>query len=414
MTQRTPQGKAVLAAVMIGSTLATSAACTANTESVQERRPKQQSERQPDGTRHGNRDVPPPAPSAAGGGQHAQRAFTLVASGDVLPHSSIIQRANTDAGGDGYDFVPMFKGIRPVVSKADLAICHMETVYGENGDYTGYPSFKSPPQIARALKVTGYDSCSTASNHTLDDGAAGVRRTLGALDKAGVKHAGSGRTAAEGRSPAWLRAGGAKVAQLAYTYGTNGYPQPKGRPWTVNLMERGRIIADARAARKAGADVVVVSAHWGTEWQDAPDRRQLSLGKQLTASRTQGRPDIDLIVGTHAHVPQAYEKVNKTWVVYGMGDQIAGDMINHAGENDPRGNQGTLGRFTFAPPAAPGGRWEVKKAEFIPQWFNTRTGRVTNLNAALARGADVADIRDRIRRIVLSRGAGKTGLVMGQ
>lgn len=414
MTQRTPQGKAVLAAVMIGSTLAATAACTANAEPPQERKPKQQSEKQADGPRGSNREVPPPAPSAAGGGPDAPRPFTLVASGDVLPHSSIIQRANADAGGDGYDFVPMLKGVEPVVSKADLAICHMETIYGENGDYTGYPSFKSPPQIARALKATGYDSCSTASNHTLDDGAAGVSRTLGALDKAGVKHAGSGRTAAEGRSPAWMRAGGAKVAQLAYTYGTNGYPMPQGKPWTVNLMERERIVADARAARKAGADVVVVSVHWGTEWQDAPDRRQLSLGKELTASRTQGRPDIDLIVGTHAHVPQAYEKVNKTWIVYGLGDQIAGDMINHDGENDPRGNQGTLGRFTFAPPKAPGGRWEVEKAEFIPQWFNTGTGRVTNLNAALARGEDVSDVRDRIRRVVLSRGAGKDGLVMGK
>lgn len=414
MTQRTPQRKAVLAAVMIGATLAATAACTANTEPGQERKPQHPGERHQEGARDGHRDAPPPAPSAAGGGQDAQRPFTLVASGDVLPHSSIIDRASADAGGDGYDFVPMLKGVEPVVSKADLAICHMETVYGEDGDYTGYPSFKSPPHIARALKATGYDSCSTASNHTLDDGEAGVSRTLGALDKAGVKHAGSGRTAAEGKSPAWLSAGGAKVAQLAYTYGTNGYPLPKDKPWTVNLMERERIIADARDARKAGADVVVVSVHWGTEWQDEPDSRQLSLGKQLTASRTQGRPDIDLILGTHAHVPQAYEKVNGTWVIYGMGDQIAGDMINHEGANDPRGNQGTIGRFTFAPPAASGGRWKVDKAEFIPQWFNTGTGRVTNLNTALDNGEDVADIRDRIRRIALSRGAEKDGLVMGK
>ncbi|TGA87662.1 CapA family protein, partial [Streptomyces sp. MZ04] len=386
---------------MIGAALAGTAACTANEERTQPGKPKPQNEMRRDGDPRGaHREARPPAPSAASGGAGAPRAFTLIASGDVLPHSSIIRKANADAGGDGYDFEPMLAGVKPVVSKADLAICHMETVYGANGDYTGYPSFKSPPQIARALRATGYDSCSTASNHTLDDGAAGVRRTLAALDKAGVKHAGSGRTAAEGRSPAWLRAGGAKVAQLAYTYGTNGYPLPKGKPWTVNLMERDRIVADARAARKAGADVVVVSVHWGTEWQDAPDRRQLSLGKQLTSSRTSGRPDIDLILGTHAHVPQAYEKVNGTWVVYGMGDQIAGDMINHDGENDPRGNQGTLARFTFTPPPTADARWEVRKAEFIPQWFDTDTGRVVNLNAALARGADVGDVRDRIRRVV--------------
>ncbi|MFG2650321.1 CapA family protein [Streptomyces sp. NPDC048436] len=399
MTQRTSQGTVVLAAVMIGAALTATAACTANEAPTRQWKPGQQGEQHAHGA-HGGPDAP--------------RPFTLVASGDVLPHSSIIDKANADAGGDGYDFVPMLSGVKPVVSKADLAICHMETVYGEKGDYTGYPSFKSPPEIAHALKVTGYDACSTASNHTLDDGAAGVRRTLRALDKAGVRHAGSGRTAAEGASPAWLHAGGAKVAQLAYTYGTNDNPLPEGKPWTVNLIERERIVADARAARKAGADVVLVSVHWGTEWQDAPDRQQLSLGKQLTASRTNGRPDIDLILGTHAHIPQAYEKVNGTWVIYGMGDQIAGDMINDDDANDPRGNQGTIGRFTFEPPASPGARWQVKKAEFIPQWFNTATGRVTNLNAALSRGADVSAVRDRIRQVVLSRGAEKDGLRMGQ
>ncbi|MEV0443266.1 CapA family protein [Streptomyces spectabilis] len=364
--------------------------------------------------RRASRQQPAPALSAAGGSTGASRPFTLVASGDVLPHASIIRKARADAGGDGYDFAPMLAGARRVVAPADLAICHMETVYGANGDYTGYPTFKSPPQVATGLKATGYDACSTASNHTLDAGTAGIHRTLAALDKAGIKHAGSGRTATEGRSPAWLRAGGAKVAQLAYTYGTNDIPLPQGRPWSVNLIDRERIVADARAARTAGADVVVVSLHWGSEWQDAPDRQQLRLGRELTAARTAGRPDVDLILGTHAHVPQAYEKVNGTWVVYGMGDQIAGDMINHAGAHDPRGNQGTVGRFTFAPPAAPGGRWEVTKAEFVPHWFDTGSGRVVNLNAALDRGADVRDVRDRIRRVVLSRGAAEDGLVMGK
>ncbi|MGY0020255.1 CapA family protein [Streptomyces sp. cg35] len=348
-----------------------------------------------------------PAPSAA-------RGFTLVASGDVLPHTSIIDKARADAGGDGYDFRPMLAGARSVVAGADLAICHMETVYGANGDYSGYPAFKSPPQVAAGLRATGYDSCSTASNHTLDDGADGIARTLGALDRAGVKHAGSGRTAAEGRGPAWLRAGGAKVAQLAYTYDTNGYPLPQGRPWAVNLIDRQRIVADARAARRAGADVVVVSMHWGTEWQDEPDARQLSLGRQLTASRTNGRPDIDLILGTHAHVPQAYEKVNGTWIIYGMGDQIAGEMFTYDGAQDARGNMGTIGRFRFAPPARAGERWRVTKAEFVPEWFDLGPDRVVNLNRAIDQGADVEGIRDRIRSVVLSRGAAKDGLVMGK
>ncbi|MFI5653292.1 CapA family protein [Streptomyces anulatus] len=363
-----------------------------------------------------------PAAARGAGGQDAEgpRPFTLLAAGDVLPHSSVIDRAAADAGGAGYDFAPMLAGVAPVVSGADLAFCHMETVYGEEGGpYTGYPSFKSPPEVAAALRTTGFDSCSTASNHTLDDGADGVRRTLDALDGAGIRHAGSARTAAEAARPTILPAGpgkgAAKVAHLAYTYGTNDIPLPADRPWTVNLTDEGRIIEEARAARRAGADVVVLSTHWGTEWQDEPDTAQLELARRLTASADGGRPDIDLIIGTHAHVPQAYEKVNGTWVVYGMGDQIAGAMINYEGVQDPRGNQSSMGRFTFAPPAKTGERWTVKKAEFVPQWYDTVTGRAVNLNASLDDGAEhLREVRDRIRAVVLGRGADKDGLRMGK
>ncbi|MFI6106260.1 CapA family protein [Streptomyces sp. NPDC051310] len=354
--------------------------------------------------------------SAAGAAAHGERrGFTLVASGDVLPHASIIRQAQADANGQGYDFRPMLSGVRPVVSAADVALCHMETVYGpDGGPFTGYPSFKSPPQVAAALAETGYDSCSTASNHTLDDGLDGLRRTLDALDKAGVRHAGSARTAEEAARPTLLKAGSATVAHLAYTYGTNADPLPAEQSWAVDLIDEETIVADARAAREAGADVVVVSMHWGTEWQSDPDQQQLDLARSLTASARDGRPDIDLIVGTHVHAPQAYEKVNGTWVIYGMGDQIAGDMINNLGARDPRGNQGTIGRFTFTPPAEPGGRWEVEKAEYLPQWFNTATGRVVNVNAAIDSGQDLTPVRSEIQRAVLARGADEDGLLMGK
>ncbi|MFB4419910.1 CapA family protein [Streptomyces sp. QL37] len=407
MTKRIRQG----AVIAVAGLLATATACTG-----------QQSSPPGFAGRHlsGEQGVN----GAGAGGGEGSRAFTLLASGDVLPHSSIIDRAAADAGGRGYDFRPMLKGAAPAVSAADLAICHMETVYGQDGGpYTGYPSFKSPPEVATALRATGFDSCSTASNHSLDDGAQGIGRTLDALDRAKVAHAGSARSAEEASRPTLLRAGkgknAAKVAHLAYTYGTNDIPLPAGQPWAVDLIEKDRIVADARAARKAGADVVVVSLHWGTEWQDAPDDVQLGLGRELTASGTGERPDIDLILGTHAHVPQAYEKVNGTWIVYGMGDQVAGAMVNHEGVQDPRANESSMARFTFEPPAKAGQRWAVRKAEFIPQWFDPEAGRVVGLGPEAAdpageTGGRLREIRDRIQAVVLSRGAAQDGLVAGR
>ncbi|MBU3867844.1 CapA family protein [Streptomyces sp. 4503] len=348
------------------------------------------------------------APARSG----TMKGFTLVATGDLLVHASVIRQAQADAGGDGYDFQRMIRAAAPVVAQADLAICHMETVYGAaHGPFTGYPTFKTPPQLASAVKRLGYDSCSTASNHTLDAGPEGVVRTLDAMDKAGLKHAGSARSAAESTRPTMMQAGGAKVAQLAYAYGTNGIPVPKGKPWLVNLINPARIIKDARAARRAGADVVVVSVHWGTEWQQAPDKLQLSLAKKLTAAKDGGRRDIDLIIGTHAHIPQAYEKVNGTWVVYGMGDQIAGVMP------DKRGQMGSAARFTFAPPSAQGKAWEVKKAEYIPHAVDNDPISLVNLPRALEKSPGnrgYTSALSTIQEAVLSRGAKKDGLTMGR
>jgi poly-gamma-glutamate synthesis protein (capsule biosynthesis protein) len=89
-------------------------------------------------------------------------------------------------------------------------------------------------------------------------------------------------------------------------------------------------------------------------------------------------------------------------------------MYNDQGVQDPRGNESTLGRFTFVPPEKKGGRWEVTKAEFLPQVFDVDAGRVVDLNQAIAGGADLKGVRDRIRDVVLSRGAAEDGLRMAE
>ncbi|MFJ1564885.1 CapA family protein [Streptomyces erythrochromogenes] len=354
----------------------------------------------------------PAAPAVPAG-----QPFTLVATGDIIPYPSIIQRAGDDAGQAGeYDFRKILAGVKPLVSAADLAICHHEIPYGRpGGPYTGYPTFKAPHQLADALKDAGYDGCSTASNHTLDDGYEGLARTLEHLDRVGIPHVGSARSEEEAKAPALLSAGGAKVAQLSYTYGTNGIPLPRDKPWAVNLIDKDRIIADARAARAGGANVVVLSVHWGTEWQTAPDEQQQELAQALTASRSaDGLPDIDLIIGTHNHVPQPYEKINGTWVVFGMGDQVA----SFVPADKLRGNQSSVPRFTFAPAADRPGRWEVVKAEYLTQYSDMGPPfRVVCASCAASDEALPAAKRDEYTRIdrqvtdaVLSRGAGGQGL----
>ena len=113
-----------------------------------------------------------------------------------------------------------------------------------------------------------------------------------------------------------LRARGVKVAFLAYTQMTNGLPLP--HPWSVNLASAGRILRDARRARRAGARVVIVNLHWGTEFRHAPDAFQTSLARRLGRSRA-----ITAVVGQHAHVVQPIRRVRQTWVVFGTGNLLS-------------------------------------------------------------------------------------------
>jgi hypothetical protein len=283
------------------------------------------------------------------------RELTLVAAGDVLLHPPLWAQAEADAaaaGRAGRDFRPLLAGVRRLVTDADLAVCHLETPVAAAGEApAGYPALSVPPEIVPALADTGFDACSTASNHTYDRGAAGVDRTLAALDAAGIAHAGSARTSEEAARVTLLRADGAEVALLSYTFGFNGVPAPRGETWRSNPIEPARILADAAVARRAGAEVVVVALHWGAEYRSEPTADQRGLGPALVRS-----PDVDLVLGHHAHVVQPVEYVEGEWVVYGMGNFVA-----HHGTANPANQEGLLVRFTFRE-----GRhgWRVAAAEY--------------------------------------------------
>jgi poly-gamma-glutamate capsule biosynthesis protein CapA/YwtB (metallophosphatase superfamily) len=157
--------------------------------------------------------------------------LTVAASGDLLVHTPVAQRALALGGGRRYDFAPLFAPVRPVIAGADLALCHMETPLVP-GPVQGYPVFHTPPALARSVKRVGWDACSTASNHSLDAGQYGIDSTLHALRRAGVKATGTSRSArARGRTT-MLRANGVRVAFLSYTAVTNGQAVP--HPWSVN------------------------------------------------------------------------------------------------------------------------------------------------------------------------------------
>lgn len=338
------------------------------------------------------------------------RSFTLVATGDVLLHQPLWQQAQKDAlatGGAGFDFRPLLAGVEPLVSDADLAICHLETpVAAEGGPFAGYPAFSVPPDIVPALADTGYDACTTASNHTYDRGADGIDRTLDALDAADIAHTGAARDPDEAAATTTVPVADARVALLSYTYGFNGVPAPGGQQWRSNPIDEGRILADAARARAEGADVVVVAMHWGDEYRHEPNAQQQELGPTLA-----GSADIDLVLGHHAHVVQPVERVEDTWLVYGLGNLVA-----HHGTPGAANEEGLLVRFTFSEDVA---GWHVTRAEYAPLLMSKPGPPIRLLDVASALGDDALDPDGRARldaagarttAVVESHGGAEDGL----
>ena len=234
------------------------------------------------------------------------RCVSIVLTGDVLVHPPLVDQARTDgAPAPGLDFAPILAAQEGFVAAADLAVCHLETpVAPPDGPFEGYPLFSVPPQVLTGLTAVGYDACTTASNHTLDQGPAGLARTLDALDAAGLAHTGSYRSAQESEDPAVLDAAGARVTVISATYGLNtGPPDPS---WQVDLVDTDRIRRDAARAAELGADLVIVALHDGTEYQAEPTAQQRRHAEELLAD-----PAVDLVYGHHAHVVQPLQRLQR-------------------------------------------------------------------------------------------------------
>ena len=278
-----------------------------------------------------------PTPTATGGTSAAPSAtpspepppqdveLTLLAGGDILTHSPVNDSATGPAG---IDYSPLLSGIDPWVAGADLALCHLEVPVAPRGvPPSGYPVFRAPREIVRDLGEQGWDGCSTASNHAADAGYDGLAATLDALDRAGMGHVGTARDQRESRGAQYyeLRRHGrtVTVAHLSATYGLNGLEPPRG-DWSVELIDTARIVRQAKAARSAGADLVVVSLHDGVEYVSEPTEHQRETTRALARSR-----QVDLVLGHHAHVPQPVTRLrggptgDGMWVAHGLGNLLS-------------------------------------------------------------------------------------------
>ena len=280
--------------------------------------------------------------------------LTIAASGDLLIHSPVFFQALANGGGERYEFRPMLRQVRQIVRGADLGICHLEEPL-TNGAPSGEPTFRAPASLANTIRWVGWDACSTASNHSYDGAEEGIAFTIRRLNRAGIGHSGTNLRPRAPRA-AMMEARGVKVALLAYSTQIIGMAERPG-DWRLNMAEPKRMLADARAAREAGAAVVIVSLHWGEEYMHAPSALQRRLARLLTRS-----PDVTAVIGQHVHVVQPIRKVNGKPVVFGEGNLLSNQT---AACCPPESQDGMV--VVLEVEAGPDGR-AVERVRYVPTW----------------------------------------------
>ncbi|MHA7245452.1 CapA family protein [Arthrobacter tecti] len=335
----------------------------------------------------------------------AAACTSVVVSGDLLLHEALWEQARADGGGS-LDFGELLAAQEEYVAPADLAVCHQETPLAEpGGPFSGFPAFNVPPQITDAVVEVGYDACTTASNHTIDAGTAGLNRTLNTLDRAGLEHTGSYRSP-DAVEPLIVDAGDARIAVITGTYALNGLVPEF--PWQVDLLDPAAMIEKARQARAAGADLVLAAVHAGDEYADYANAQQQQVAHALVDSG-----EFDLIYGHHSHSVLPIEKYNGVWIVYGLGNTLAAHVTP-----DIRNTEGILARADFQ--QNDDGVWHVEELRWLPatwngpghRWCPVAADQLEQMaaegTACVSAAEDVAS-RERTKATVESMGAAEDG-----
>jgi poly-gamma-glutamate capsule biosynthesis protein CapA/YwtB (metallophosphatase superfamily) len=224
--------------------------------------------------------------------------------------------------------------VRAVLSGCDAVLANLECCISERGEPTtlipGKPFFfRAPPKAVESLRAARVAAVTLANNHALDFGPDALLDTLDHLAAGRIEAAGAGRSPAEARRGAVLRAGGTSVGLLSVSdhpreYAVNGpgigYADLRRGPpdWLLEELERLR----------ANAELVVVSPHWGPNMTTEPAAWQLRCAAALVEAGA------DLVAGHSAHVFHGIGRERGRPLLYDLGDALDDYAVDRRLRND--------------------------------------------------------------------------------
>ncbi len=198
------------------------------------------------------------------------------------------------------------------------------------------PALNTTPEMFEryARGGAGINFFSTANNHSLDQGEAGLLATLDFLDSKSYMHVGTSRTSEEQSEIPVIEKNGVRVAFISYTYCLNRYDPIPGKEYMTNVIRLNKPGTDislieehVAAAHRKGADVIIALLHWSIEFETYPVENVIKMGHRIMEC------GVDIIIGGHPHVAQPMEKYHfydpysghgkDGFIIYSLGELVS-------------------------------------------------------------------------------------------
>lgn len=307
----------------------------------------------------------------------AAKQATLAFVGDLMLGRLVSQHLRRrDPEWAWGDVLGLLQDADAVFANLECAITHFNNTWRRSPKAS---HFRAELAMIDVLRAGNIRFVSLANNHVLDCEREGLIETIDVLDRAGIAHAGAGADGASAAAPAFFNVGPLKVAAFAVTDNTPETGATEGEPGVAyvapDIEESGPAQAEIEHARAGGADVVVVSAHLGTNMIEAPSAAFRAYKRRLALRGA------DIVHGHSAHVVQGLERAARALILHDTGDFIDDYAVDPALRNDLS--------FLFLVDAAKDG---LKRLRLVPV-------RLYMAHVRLAPSADADWICNRMRML---------------
>lgn len=200
------------------------------------------------------------------------------------------------------DYAYYFAKVKEYLDQDDITVANLEGQFTSSYDIVEKAfNFKAPTSYVDVLKKGSIEMVSFANNHAYDFGKSGYDETIKTLNDNNVLH--------YGYSDYLIKeVNGIKIGFMAFN--------------DIDCVKYVEAKKGLDYLKENGAELIIVSVHWGIEKDLVQNNAQQKMGRYLIDNGA------DLVVGTHPHVIQGIEKYNDKYIIYSLANFVFGGNQN--------------------------------------------------------------------------------------